>query len=228
MSDPISRRGFVGAMAGCSLLAILPACSSLPAFTLEEAIRRLLERSSRNAFATLLQPGGFYDNEVARIDLPPQMGGSGAASVVAAILASATVRRQLVRIANTAAEEGAERAAPLVADAIRMLEPEDAAALIRGGPTAATDYLRGTMGASLVEAMVPEIGQILRLAENDVVTRTLAQLTDFDLPRFTRDIGKRADDSIWNAIASEERRIRADPQATDDPVLIAILSGAAR
>ena len=71
-----SRRVLLAGLAASSALA-LPACSSLGTLSLVDAIRRLLTRSSRNALARLVAPGGFYDNELARLDLPEVFGSRG-------------------------------------------------------------------------------------------------------------------------------------------------------
>lgn len=223
MTVLFARRGMLAALTAGVAVSILPACSSFPAFSLTEAVRRLLERSSQNAFARLLAPGGFYENGAGRIALPDTLGGSKLGALASAILMSATVRKGLTRAVNDAASEGAERAAPLVADAIRTLEPQDIEAIRRGGPTAATDVLRGRMGRSLVDAMVPEISGVLRVAEDQAVASALRDLVGVDLLTLARDIGTKADDVIWTAIGSEEAAIRADPETADDPMLAQLL-----
>lgn len=217
----MSRRQFAGgSAAGAALL--LSGCASMGGLSLTEAIRRLLVLSSQNAFAILLQPNGFYDSSLARIALPPQLGGSGASGVIAAILRSGPVKDMLLRQANRAAEKGAERAAPLVAEAIRAISIADAAAIVRGGPTAATDLLRREMGLSLVTAMVPGVSEGLRLFDSEVVTQALRAVTGYDIAAFGRDISERASDAIYSAIGAEEARIRANPNSTNDPLLMAV------
>jgi len=71
----MSRRQFAGGSAAGAVL-LLSGCASMGGLSLTEAIRRLLVLSSQNAFAILLQPNGFYDNSLARIALPPQLGGA--------------------------------------------------------------------------------------------------------------------------------------------------------
>ena len=138
------RHILLGAAASSALL--LPSCASLPGFSLTDAIRRLLSLASQNAFALLLQPGGFYDSNVARIALPDRFGGGRSTGILSVILQSVAFRDRLQRQLNRAAERGAERAAPLVADAVRAVSIEAANDIIRGGPQAATGFLRGKMG----------------------------------------------------------------------------------
>ncbi|MEE9432840.1 MAG: DUF4197 domain-containing protein [Sphingorhabdus sp.] len=214
------RQMLVGAAAG-TILA-LPGCTGLPGFSLTDAIRRLLSLSSQSAFAQLLQPGGFYDSNIARIALPDRFGGSGGSGILGAVLGSSVFRRRLQKQLNKAAEKGAERAAPLVADAVRNVSIADAAGIVRGGPQAATSFLRGQMGGALINAMLPGIGGALRLAGNDVVSRAIRSVSGFDVGALASDINQKADNAIWSSIGAEEANIRADPQATNDPLLIGV------
>jgi Protein of unknown function (DUF4197) len=210
-------------LSGAALATLtLPGCQSLPAFSLTEAIRRLLTLASQNAFALLLQPGGFYDSSVARISLPDRFGGNRGAGILSVVLQSRQFRDRLQRQLNRAAEKGAERAAPLVADAVRNVSIEDAAALVRGGSQAATSFLRGKMGTALLDSMLPGIFDGLRLFDDQVIGQAVRSVTGFDIAALAIDITRKADDSIWAAIGLEESNIRADPQRTNDPVLIGV------
>ncbi len=215
------RRAFIGGSVMASAVLLLPGCQSIPGFSLNEAVRRLLTLSSRSAFAQLLQPGGFYDNELDRLPLPGQFGEGGA--IIGAVLRSGAFRQQLQRQLSIAAAQGAERAAPLVADAIRGASFTDATAILRGGPSAATDFLRGRLGTALVTAMLPEVGGALRLAQNDVVSRAIRAVSGVDVQGIATSVSRAADTVIWNAIGREEAAIRANPRATNDPLLIGAL-----
>jgi hypothetical protein len=221
MTTTFDRRGVL--MAGSASLALaLPGCASLPAFSLTEAIRRLLTLASQNAFALLLQPGGFYDSSVARIALPDQFGGAAGTNIVSLVLQSRSFRDRLQRQLNRAAEKGAERAAPLVAEAVRTVSIEAADAIVRGGPQAATQFLRGRMGTALLDSMLPRISDGLRLFDDQVISRAVQSVTGFNFGALAQDITRKADDAIWAAIGLEESNIRANPQATNDPLLIGV------
>jgi hypothetical protein len=220
---PVSRRSVLGAAALLPLMS-LTGCASMPGLSLTDAIRRLLTLSSQRAFAALMADNGFYDSSVARIDLPPELGGPGASSLLARALRTGPIKDRLVRQVNRAAEKGAARAAPIVADAITSLSIEDAAAIISGGSGAATALLERAMGRGLVGAMLPDIDGGLRLFDSQIVTEALRMVSGIDLPGLTRDISDRAHDAIYRAIAAEESAIRADPASTRDPLLIAALA----
>jgi hypothetical protein len=221
MTMHLSRRNvMIAGMAGMALT--LPGCESLPGFNLTDAIRRILTLSSQNAFAQLLQPNGFFDSSVARIDLPDRFGGNAGSGILSAVLQNNSFRDKLQRQLNRAAEKGAERAAPLVADAVRNVSIEDAAAIVRGGPDAATGFLRGKMGAALVDAMLPGISEGLRLFDDKTISKAVQSVTGFDIGSLAVDVNRKVDNAIWSAIGAEEGAIRANPQKTNDPLLIGV------
>jgi Protein of unknown function (DUF4197) len=217
----IDRRTILASAAVLPILT-LPGCSATGGFSLVEAIRRLLSLSAQRAFASLLRENGFLDDQLARISLPDALGGSRGTSIVSAILGSAVFRNRLTKQVNRAAEKGAEIAAPLVVDAINTVGIEDAIGLVRGGPSAATDFLKGRMGTALVTAMIPGIDNGLKLFDSAVVTEALRAATGINFAGLRDDVTGKASDAIYRAIAREESSIRANPQATNDPLLIGV------
>ena len=215
-----SRRVMLAGLAASSALA-LPGCASIERINLVDAIRRLLMRSSRNALARLMAPGGFYEDELARLELPEVFGSRG--GVLQSILTSPLFKSRLQRSLNRIAERGARRAAPILADTVRIIGIDNAVALVRGGPTAATGYLRGAMAGRLIDAMLPELGEGLRVADDPIVGQAIAALTGIDLSGVARSLAVQVDDAIWGEIGREEAAIRAHPEVTNDPVLIAAL-----
>ncbi len=225
IAGAVDRRRLLigGAVAPLLLAPALSGCATgMGGFSLTEAIRRLLSLSSQRAFASLLQPGGFYDNQVARIALPPRL--SGGTGLVSQLLATQAVRDRLAHSLNSAAEKGAERAAPLVTQAISSISITDALAIVRGGPSAATSLLEGQIGTGLISAMFPPVGDALRLASDGIVSQALRAATGYDVAGLARDVTDGANRGIWNAIGAEESAIRANPQATGDPLLIGVFS----
>ncbi len=220
----LSRRRLIAAGLALPLLA-LPGCATRlgDLLNLEDAVRRLLTLSSQRAFARLLADEGFFRDDLARIELPPQLGGSGVTRALAIALGTKAVQERLLRVVNDAAREGAERAAPLVYDSIRDMTITDALAIVRGGPTAATDHLSRAIGERLFDAVFPEVGQALRLAENGVVQRVLQVATGINFVGLQADVARKTSAAIYRAIGREEAAIRADPGASGDPVLAGAL-----
>jgi hypothetical protein len=222
-----TRRSLLAGAAGGAALLLLPACVGTgPGFTMEEAVRRLLLLASDNAFARLTAPGGFWDEQVARIGLDQLLGSRG--NTLSRILTSPLFKDRLEERFARFAIDASFRAAPVVTDAVRVIGFENALALVRGGPDAASTFLRQEMGTALLDAMVPELGEAIRLAEDPLVGEALGALTGVRVGEVAGRIGREVDDAIWGEIAREEAAIRRDPGATRDPVLMAVFGGLSR
>jgi hypothetical protein len=207
MTVSLSRRSILAA--GLALpLAALPGCSTVGAYGYEDAVRRLLTVASQRAFARLRQEGGFQADVLTRIALPAEIGEA--------------VQATLSPRVNYAARLAAERAAPIVRDAIQNMAITDPAVVFRGGPTAATDLLKQEMGESLFSLIAPDVGDALRPADGEVVGQALAA-TGINFEGLRLDIARRASDGIYRAIGREEAAIRADPASPGDLILRSFL-----
>ncbi|BDI61583.1 DUF4197 domain-containing protein [Qipengyuania nanhaisediminis] len=214
-----------GAGAGALLLA-LPACASIPGFSLTEAVRRLLLTSSENAFARLTAPDGYWDEQVARLGLGNMLGMRG--DVLSRILTSGLFKNRLEDAFADIAIDASFRAAPIVTDAVRVIGLRNAIDLVRGGPRAATTALRGEMGGRLIDELVPELGEAIRIASDPLVAQLLDAATGTDIGGIAQGLAGNVDDAIWTEIGNEEAAIRADPESTGDPLLIGVFGAGAR
>lgn len=215
-----TRRRLLAGATGAAALALLPGCATTGGFSMVEAVRRLLLISSENAFARLTEPGGFWDQQVAQLGLGSVLGARG--DVLSRILTSGLVKDQLEDRFATLAIEASFRAAPVVTDAIQVIGLENAIALVRGGPDAASSFLRQEVGTGLLDAMVPELGQAMRLSRDPLLGQALGALTGVDVAGVADRFGRQVDNAIWGEIAREEAAIRANPEATRDPLLIGV------
>ncbi len=219
----LTRRRLIGAALASGALS-LAGCAGGYGFSLTDAVRRLLYLSSERAFARLLVEGGYWDEAVASLGLDAFMGNRG--DILGTILTSNLFKDRLEYAFAGIAVDAAERAAPVVTDAVRMIGIDNAIALVNGGPTAATGFLRGSMGETLVEAMVPEIGDGLRLSREPIVGELLASLTGVDVAGVASTFAGEVDDVIWREIGVEEAAIRANPRATNDALIIGVFGAA--
>ncbi len=217
-----ARRGFLVGLSATAALLALPGCATTGGYSFTEAIRRLLMLSSERAFARLTADGGFWDQQVAEIGLANLLGARG--DVLSSILTSGLVKSRLNEAFAEVAIKGAYRAAPVVADAVRVIGVENAVALVRGGPTAATSFLRRAMSGQVSEVMVPEIGGALRAAQDPLVGQVLSALTGVNVGQVANNFGTRVNDVIWTEIGREESAIRANPRSTNDPLLIGVFA----
>lgn len=222
----IDRRKLIGTMLVGGALLTLPACATSGRWSLVDAIRQLLYLSSTRAFARLTSDGGYWDQSVGQLGLEGFLGNRG--GVLARILTSQLMKGRMERAFADIAEEASDRAAPLVADAVRVIGFQNAIDLVRGDPRGATAFLRGEMGNALVEAMVPEVGEAMRLAQDPLIGQLLSALTGVDVGFVTNSFSNRVNDVIWNEIGFEEEAIRRDPRSTNDPLLIGVFGATAQ
>jgi hypothetical protein len=216
-----TRRRLLAGAAGAGALLLLPGCAGTgPVFSLEEAVRRMLLLATENAFARLTAPGGFWDQQVARIGLNSVLGTRG--DVLSRVLTSSLFKQRLEERFASFAIEASYRAAPVVTDAVRVIGIRNAVALVRGGPTAASAYLRQEVGPALIDAVVPELGDAIRVSRDPLLGQALGALTGVDVPGIATRLGRAVDDAVWGEIGREEAAIRADPARTRDPAIIAV------
>lgn len=221
-----TRRSLLGGIAASGAILALPACNGMGGFGLVDAVQRLLYLSSERAFGRMLQANGFWDQQVASLGLGNVLGARG--DVLSRILTSGLFKSRLDRAFGDIAYRGAERAAPIVTDAVRVIGIQNAVDLVRGGPTAATAFLRGNIGSRLIDAMVPELGTAMRVASDPLVGQALSALTGVDTAQIATRFADNIDEVIWREIGNEESAIRADPAATNDAAIIAIFGAGAR
>lgn len=218
-----NRRLFIATLAAGAASAALSACATFGGFDLVEAVRRLLQLSANRAFARLLEPEGFWDDQVARLALPDMIG-SARGDVLSRILTGPLFKERLAHAFNRVAARAARNAAPAVAEAVRGIGIRNALALLHGRPDEATTYLRGEMAGRLIDVMLPEFGDALHMASDPLVGEVMGALTGVDTAAVVQNLATQADDAIWRAIGQEEGAIKADPRSTNDPLLIGALS----
>lgn len=223
---PVDRRKLLGTMLVGGAVLTLPACATTGRWSLVDAIRQLLYLSSTRAFARLTADGGYWDQSVGQLGLEGFLGNRG--GVLASILTSQLMKGRLERAFANIAEDASDRAAPLVTDAVRVIGFQNAIDLVRGNPRGATAFLRQEMGNALVEAMVPEVGEAMRLAQDPLIGQLLGALTGVDVGFVANSFSNRVNDVIWNEIGYEEEAIRRDPRSTNDPLLIGVFGAAAQ
>jgi hypothetical protein len=226
MTSIVTRRSMLVGTAATALLA-LPACSTMGGgFSFTEAIRRLLLLSSERAFARLTADGGFWDEQVGRIGLGQFLGARG--DVLSRILTSALFKDRLEGAFADFAIDASYRAAPIVTDAVRVIGLDNAIDLVRGGPSAATSYLKQDIGIALLDAMVPGLTEAIRIADDPLVGQAVNALTGINIAGVATRVGNQVNDAIWAEMGREEALIRSDPESTRDPLLIGVFGVGSR
>ena len=186
-------------------------------------LRQALERGARSAVEKLGQPGGFLDNAEVRIPVPPQL---ESVAVGLRTLGQEDLANRFVASMNHAAERAVPIAADVFVATISSMTVDDALGVLRGGDTAATDYLRRTSADTLRQRFAPVVDQVI---SEGGVTRTyqqflgaesmLGQLSGGRVPDLNDYVTDRALDGVFYMIAQEETRIRENPAARGTELL---------
>lgn len=121
---------------------------------------------------------------------------------------------------NRAAEKAAPLAAGIFAKAINNMTIDDAQKILRGGNTAATDYLKTKTYDDLLKNFQPEVRKTM--SEYKVANKYeeisgkvqkipfVGQIVDLDVNRY---VTSRALDGLFYVLAKEETEIRTNPKA---------------
>jgi hypothetical protein len=132
---------------------------------------------------------------------------------------------KFVMTLNRGAEDAAKEAKPIFITAIKQMTIQDAWAILRGEPDAATQYLKRTTSAQLKEKFKPVIQNSLNKVNatkyySDIVTRynqiPLVQKVNPELDSYATD---KAIEGLFVMIAREEKEIRANPAARTTELL---------
>ena len=185
-------------------------------------VRAALERGAAAAVDLLGRDDGFLGNPRVRIALPRALANAGR-------LLKATGQGkkvdELVVAMNRAAEAAVPQARPLLVRAVKDMSVEDALQLVRGSPTAVTDFFALKTRTPLAEKFLPVVTQAtqkLSLAERynslagGVATMGLLKGDEANVQRY---VTARALDGLFLMIGDEEKKIRADPIKSGSAIL---------
>lgn len=184
---------------------------------LKEALTTGTNRSVQKLAAT----DGFFKDAVIKVLMPEE------AKKVESTLRKFGLGKQVddaILSMNRAAEDAAKDATPIFVNAIKGMTIQDAWAILRGGDSSATRYLREKTSLSLTEAFRPVIENSL---EKVNATKNWEKVfTTYN--RFSKDkvntdlaayVTEKALFGIFYQVAQEEMKIRKDPVARTTDIL---------
>lgn len=132
---------------------------------------------------------------------------------------------KFVMTLNRGAEDAAKEAKPIFIAAIKQMTIDDAWAILKGEPDAATQFLKRTTSGELKNKFMPVIKNSLDKVSatkyyGDIVSRynsiPLVQKVNPDLNDYATDM---AIQGLFTMIANEEKNIRQDPIARTTELL---------
>ncbi len=194
----------------------------LTAFEVGEGLKEALINGISKGSDLVSQSDGYFRNPEIKIPFPPdvkkvedrlrQIGFGGEVD-------------KFVMTLNRGAEDAAKAAKPIFIAAIKQMTIDDAFAILKGEPDAATQFLKRTTSAQLKEKFKPAIQSSLDKVSatkyyGDIVTKynsiPLVQKVNPDLNDYATDMAMQG---LFMMIAKEEKNIRQDPIARTSELL---------
>ena len=195
----------------------------LSQYEIDAGLRQALEIGTERMAGQLGVRDGFWRNPQIQIPLPGRLG---------------EVQRELSKVGlsgplddlqlrmNRAAEDAVPAGKTIIINAVKSITIEDALGILRGGDTAATDFLRGRTEASLRTTFTPYVEsaldasgayQALDSATSSVPVLAVAAV-DYksSLTDHAVNLGL---DGMFDYLAIEEKRIRENPLARTTELL---------
>lgn len=215
----MDRRLFIGALAlsGLPLNAWAKVSSSEAA----SGIREALGKATDSVIDRLGKDGGFWTDKVVQIALP---GSLRKATKVLKYTNQMGLTDGFHRSLNTAAEKATPLAKPLLKKAIGGMNLSDGLGIVSGGKTAATDYLRQSVGGDIQAQFRPIVAdQLSGIKAYDQLDALLGKIK-LPIKGLSRDdltdhVTARAADGIFHYMGVEEAAIRANPAKTGSKLL---------
>ncbi len=187
-----------------------------------EGLKEALIKGVSNGSDLASQVDGYFKNPAIKIPFPPdvkkvedRLRQMGLGSEV----------DKFVMTLNRGAEDAAKEAKPIFIAAIKQMTIDDAWAILKGEPDAATQYLKRTTSGELKNKFMPVIQNSLDKVSatkyyGDLVSRynsiPLVQKVNPDLNDYATDM---AIQGLFIMIANEEKNIRKDPLARTTELL---------
>lgn len=168
------------------------------------------------------QADGYFKNPEIKIPFPPDV--KKVEDRLRQIGLGGEVDKFVMTL-NRGAEDAAKEAKPIFIAAIKQMTIDDAWAILKGEPDAATQFLKRTTSTQLKEKFKPVIQASLNKVSatkyySDIINRynsiPLVQKVNPDLNDYATDLAMQG---LFTMIAKEEKNIRQDPLARTSELL---------
>jgi len=196
---------------------------ALSSFEIESGLKQALTIGANNVAGQIGKTNGYFGDPQIKIPLPNQL--RGIQENLQRVGLSGPLDDLELRM-NRAAEQAVPVARDLVVDAVTSITLDDALGILRGGDTAATDYLRGRTEGALRQAFTPYVDQALtssgayqaldQALSSNLGLGGLATSYKSDLTTHAVNLGL---DGLFYYVADEEKKIRENPVARTTELL---------
>lgn len=205
----------------------LPREEGLSESEIAGGLRQALDKGIDTQVSQLTREGGFFENELVRISLPPEL--QKVDRTLRDVGLDALADEGLM-VLNRAAEEAVKEATPIFINAVQEITFADARTILMGNDTAATNYLSQRTTGELYEKFNPVVQTSLdevgaTQVWNTIIKRynglPLTSKVNPDLPDY---VTGEALKGVFTMIAVEEKQIRNQLSARTTDLLRKVFS----
>ena len=194
---------------------------SLTTAEVVNGLKTALELGTDSATSKLSSLNGFYADAMVKILMPPEA--ENVENTLRKVGLGSLVDKAVLSM-NRAAEDASGSVGNIFINAIKQMTIQDAFGILRGGNTAATNYLKEKTTAQLTAAFKPIISKSLDKTNatkywSDVFSsynRFSNKPVNTDLTAY---VTQKALDGLFYKIGLEEQQIRQDPAARVKDIL---------
>jgi hypothetical protein len=188
--------------------------------TVAAGLKEALTIGSQNAVKAGAQPDGYFKNPAIKIPLPEKV------QKVEKPLRKVGLSKQVdefILTMNRAAEKAAPQAKDIFVGAVRDMTILDAINILKGGDTAATDFMRSKTYDKLYGSFKPTVTEavmsvgVTKAYENLIGKAKKTKLIKDESLDLDHHVTSKALDGLFYLLGQEEKKIRKDPvaQVTD-------------
>jgi len=188
--------------------------SSLTNGDMSKGLKDALELGITNATNDLSAMDGFYKNPTVKILFPPEV--QDVEKKLRALGMGNLVDDAILKM-NRAAEGATSQAVPILFDAVGSITVTDAAGIVTGGNTSATQFLKRKSTVPLSNSFTPIVEQSLNQTGATVAWKTVFDAYNkipFIKPvnsNLTNYVTEKTIDALFTTIGEEEIKIRKNP-----------------
>ena len=193
-----------------------------------KGLKEALNVGTKNATTKASKVDGYFKNPLIKIPFPSE------ARDMRSTLMKVGMKKQVEdfeRQLNRAAEDAAQKAAPIFIGAITKMTINDGLTILRGKDDEATQYLRKSTTTELTKQFRPIIATSLKKVQ---ITKYWNPLfSTYNKVPFVKKVNpnlddyvtQRAIDGMFKLVAQEETKIRKDPAARVSDILKKVFGG---
>lgn len=210
---------------GCAALQQYMGGSDDEGMTTEKVVGGLYDAltvGSKRAVDSTSKEGGFLNNPLIRIDMPPQL-----EPIMNAVRKIGLEKQvdNLTKQMNHAAELASAEAVDILVDTVKGITFKDAWAILNGNETAATDYFRARTTEQLTERFSPIVDKkmhqlgvydVYNTINNAYANLPIGNTQGFDLEQYVVDEALKG---LFKTVAEEEAKIREKVNLRSTPAL---------